>query len=381
MCALLLIAVAVVGGVHIYNSQAAMSEEESNLVFRKALEEALETEGITAESIAVTIEPVYDLTLEQLGFVYFMYYYDTQGFAIVVNTRGFFEVAEFFMQAPDPFAGLEGQRVYLGLMMYLVYYDGVFTDPDTGIELNDEIVDVLYDYALFSNGNDGFIRFTETIHFTNRTISSHDLTRFFPSYLSNAGCVPLAGANIIGYWTRFMPGLVPGFIPGHYVQGIYMYHQNPAGAQPLINDLRQRMGTNAQGGTTIPGFRSGMTSYINSRGRDVHFITTMQGATLNFAAVQQQIRWGRPLAVFSRGFNIIRIVNDSNSTFYEIWTHAESHAMAGFGYNVITYTMPNGAIRTDRFIHVATGDIGRPRAFFNVNFQTQISQVYSVFVF
>jgi len=75
------------------------------------------------------------------------------------------------------------------------------------------------------------------------------------------------------------------------------------------------------------------------------------------------------------------ISHGPNLTGYSVWFHPTNHGMAGFGYSVITYTLPSGKPRTDRFIRVATGHSSRPTAFFNINFQGQIiSRVYAVVV-
>jgi hypothetical protein len=383
LCALTFLAIATFGTTFLHSAEASTPfEEESTLVFRKALEEVLETEGITAEYITVTIEPVYDLNLDHFGFIYFMHYDNYEGFAIVINATGIFEVAEFFMKSPDPFKGFDGQKVYVGLMMYLVYDDGYFIDVESGYVVVEEIVDLLHEHALFKSfGSDGIYTMSETIHFINRTTNAHNLAHGIPSYLSPlpSSCVPVAGANIIGYWGRFFPNLVD-FSVGRYVLGVYMYHIDPAGSQALINNLYARMGTSSQG-TTVAAFRSGMTSYVMSRNRSISFTSTMWGNNFNFAAAQHHLRDGRPLAVFAMGFNMTNIITNPNSTTYCIWFHNGNHAMAGFGYSVITYTLQNGMQRTDRFIRVATGISGRTTAFFNINFNTQIYQVYAVNIF
>jgi len=382
---LAILAIAVFGSIYLHNAEASTQfEEESNIVFRQALDEVLQTEGITAEYIAVTIEPIYDLNLEQMGFMYIMEYYDTQGFAIVINTSGVFEVAEFFMKASNPFDGFYGQKVYVGIMKYLVYYDGYFTDPQTDIILDNEIIELLHEYAVFKGKGEGdFISFSERIYFVNRTAAVHNLAHTTPAYIALnliAACVPTTGANLIGYWTRFFPSLVPGFVPGRYTLGLYLYHVNPAGAQPIIQELFNRMGTGTEG-TNIPQFRSGMTSFVNARGRNISFTSTMNGNNFNFTAAQQQLRNGRPLAIFAMGFSIADIQQGNGVDGVGYWISTGNHAMAGFGYNVITYTLHNGTQRTDRFIRVATGVGARPTAFFNVNFQTQIYQAYAVQIF
>jgi hypothetical protein len=314
-----------------------------------------------------------------------MSYDDYEGFAIVINATGSFEVAEFIMRGDNPFAGFYGQKVYLGLMMYLIYYDGNFINVETGDIVDEEIIELLYEYALFKNNSDDSIMTTnETIHFVNRTANTNNLALATPAYsLSQSGfpasCVPAAGANIIGYWARFFPNLTD-FEVGRYVLGTFMYHNNPAAATALAIELYQRMGTTHEG-TTTPQFRAGMTSYVQSRGRNISFATQMIGSNIHFGAVQAQIRIGRPLAIFSFGFNMINITSGANSTTYCIWYSTGNHAMAVFGYNVITYTLANGTQRTDRFLRVATNFSSRSTAFFNIDFQTQIYRVYAVNIF
>ncbi|MCL2556034.1 MAG: hypothetical protein FWE03_03315 [Firmicutes bacterium] len=391
ICAIAIIAAATLGAVHLYNAEASTPfEEESNLVFRKALEEILETEGITAEYITVTIEPVYDINLDHMGFIYFMHYDNYEGFAIVVHATGMFEVAEFFMQAPNPFNDIDGQKVYIGLMAYLVYNDGDFIDIETGYVVYEEIIEHFQEHALLSSNPFNFINIVQTIEFVNRTAAVHDLAVVFPAYAipnyTPVCFMPTVSSSIIGYWARFFPNLAP-FNVGMYIPGgLYVYWGHDDDSIIIINELNSRMGAIPQWGRMPDHFRQGMTSYVNARGRNISFHSAMfevamGHSTFNFTAAQQQLRNGRPLMLFTWRFNIASIQRHAGVDGIIYRTSTQPHVMAGFGYNVITYTLANGTQRTDRFLRVATGFDGQPVAFFNVGFHAQIFEAYGVNIF
>ncbi|MCL2798153.1 MAG: hypothetical protein FWD58_08900, partial [Firmicutes bacterium] len=54
------------------------------------------------------------------------------------------------------------------------------------------------------------------------------------------------------------------------------------------------------------------------------------------------------------------------------------HAMAGFGYNEVTYTLTNGTTRTDTYIQVATGLGSKTKGYYNIYYNTQIDECFAI---
>ena len=133
-------------------------------------------------------------------------------------------------------------------------------------------------------------------------------------------------------------------------------------------------------GTTINQFFSGLSSYCATQGYSVSYESCMNGYSFSYALAKQKMTAGKPLILFLSGFTAATI--DEN-TGYDIITYISTtgtHAMAGFGYKDITYSLLGGGSRTDNYIAVASGFGECSRGYFNINYNTQIDDVYSVYI-
>lgn len=375
---LVVVLIAALGGVTV--AYAGTFEEECDLVFRKALEEILVEESVTAQTIEITKEPLYDLSLDQLGFIYIMRYDATEGFALVINTDGNFGVSEFYMEATNPYRGYGGQYVYVKLLLYLVWQNDCFIETESGAVLNDETIAALSEKAFSSNGV--VTQGSERIDFISRTPNAFELTKRHPAYypvgISNA-CVPAAGANVIGYWTRYYPELIPGFTPGSVQFGQYLYLETSSAVYPLMETLYYAMETNITGdGTTIAEFRTGMNSYVNGKSKNIYYSSTMTGGNFNYSLTKQKLESGLPLVLFVDRFKVDTFIVGTNQVAVNYSVSDACHAMAGFGYNEITYTLTNGTVRTDTYIQVATGLGSSKKGYYNIYYNTQIDECYAI---
>ncbi|MCL2798045.1 MAG: hypothetical protein FWD58_08350 [Firmicutes bacterium] len=381
ICVAILALIAALGGITLAYVNAGTFEEECDLVFRQALEEILEEEGVTAPTVEVTKEPIYDIALEQLGFLYLMEYgLDGEGFAIVINTDGIFGVAEFYMEGANPYAGYDdAQYIYVKLLCYLVFQDDSFIEPESGVVLDQETVGMLSQKALYSGG--GITSDSETIYYTNKTANTLELALQHPAYtpagLSNA-CVPAAGANVIGYWTRYYSGLA-SITPGYTALGYYLYYLSPNGSEDLTESLYYAMGTNTTGsGTTIAQFKSGMTSYVSGKGRSISYTSTITSGSFNYSLTKSKLADGLPLVLFVDGFRVDSITNGTGWTGLSYIVTDACHAMAGFGYNEVTYTLTSGGTRTDTYIQVATGLGTKSKGYYNIYYNTQVDECFAI---
>lgn len=362
-------------------------EDEANAVFEAALNDFLEEECITAENIAITKEPVYDMFLDRLGYIYTMQYDDSEGYALVINTTGVFQVTEFYFDAENPYNGYSSEdckKIYVNLSSFLVYENGNYIDPETGnYILSSEIIDLLKtkafrgDAAVITTG-------TESFYFENKTINEYKITKRHPAYypvgenITNA-CVPAAGANVIGFWTRYYPELIPGFTPGSIIFGQYLYSEHATEADDVIATLFYLMGTNVVApGTTIQEFRSGMNAYTAQKGRSISYASCMSNGSFNYALAKQKMENNIPLVLFVDGFRIDQFYNSENHTTLDYMTANAAHAITGFGYHEITYTLSGGSVRNDYYIKVATGLGRQSTGYYNINYNTTVDECYAI---
>ncbi len=361
-------------------------EDECDTVFRNAMEEIVSEEDITIDTIKVKREPIYDISLVQLGFIYLMNYNDKEGFALVINTQYSYNVTEFYLEAKNPYEDYHGLNVYVDVLLYLVYINDCYVEVETGNVLKSRDIEILGEKA-FSSTISSFMTGYETVYHIDKNVNKFELTKRHPAYyptgenISNA-CTPAAGANIIGYWTRYYPELVPGFVPGSIQLGQYLYKEWAEEADKLVETLYFEMGTNTEApGTTVAAFRSGMNSFVAKTGRQIDYVSCNAGGNFNYSFAKQKVEEGIPLILFIDGFRIDEFYDMTNQTSLSYMIAESAHAMAGFGYNVTTYTLSNGTRRVDSYIKVATGLVSKPKGYYNINYNTIIDECYAIKIF
>ena len=365
-----------------FASASTVDEAECDLVFRKALEEVIVEEEVTAETIEVRKTPLYDMQHGMLGYAYCMQYEGKEGYALVINTDGDYRVCEFYMTAENPFADSNGEWVYVQPFTYLVRENDLFIDPQTDSVLSDEAVALLSEKAFRASG--AVTLGYDSISYVNRTENAYGLTKRHPAYypagenITNA-CVPATGGNIIGFWTRFCSNLMPGFTPGVMQFGSYRYYELAEEVFPMIAELYTLMGTNTeQPGTSVDGFVRGMNSFVASKGYSISYQSAMNGKSFNYALAKQYLQNGLPLALFVDGLRVETFSTETNIAYVEYIESASCHAMACFGYNDITYTFADGTVRTDSYMQVATGLVMKTKGYYNIYYNTQIDDCMAV---
>lgn len=362
----------------------ASAEDECDRVIFQTLNEIVADEGIVTEDNTVTKEAVYDLHLDPLGYIYYIDLEESDGFAVVVNTDGIFQINEIYLDAKDPYAGYEGQKIYINIMFYAVWDGERYIETRNGLEIdpNDEIFS---ENALYASDEYSLTYDNEQIYYTNRVENHKPLAKRHPAYLPvdlRNGCVPTAGTNIIGFYTRFFPELIPGFTPGIAVGNFYLYYEFPNGIDPVLQTLSDYMGTNVgKIGTDIAGFKKGMTRFCNEKGRSISYNSCMKSKKFSFELAKDYFDMGQPSVVFVNAFQVAELSNkeDHENAKYVIAT--APHAMAGFGYDEITYTLTDGTTRHDDYVMVATGLFSFSTGYFNVNNIANIDDYYSISIY
>lgn len=129
---------------------------------------------------------------------------------------------------------------------------------------------------------------TETFSYSTKTTESYFINPSVPAYYDTLDraymCAPVAGANLIGFYDRYFPNLVPDIATGYARGTRYNYYamsRYETQLQSLINDLATRMGTNSTG-TNKSGFMTGLSSYVTSRNLNVTFTNITQEVTNAF---------------------------------------------------------------------------------------------------
>lgn len=221
------------------------------------------------------------------------------------------------------------------------------------------------DDAYSGNGGESTVA-TEVINYSSKISSPTTfINNSFPAYyntnnsLVNA-CANVAGANIIGFYDRFYDNLIPDHTPGVDRGTSYSYFPmtvDTAKKQAVINDLYVRMATNAPvAGTSQDGYKSGITSYTNSKGYNASFSSVMTGSSLDLSKLQQALSSGKPVSLYLSGYNITQMQDVNNSVTLTKSLFTGNHIMIVYGLKTIDYyNSSNALIKSHTYLYVATG--------------------------
>ena len=366
------------------SANAEVSLEECDKVFAATMNSLIDESDVENGRISATRKPLYDISGEPLGCVYEFSLKDSDGYAIVVNTDGNYVVQEVMPDAVSPYAESEGQCIYVGSMTYLEYSDGVYTDAGSGTVIPDEIVEYLAEDALYADGGSITGSTTVTISYKSRTQNDYSMALSTPDYCTSpyaSSCACIAGANIVGYFDRYCPNLIPNFEPGYEYMGYYFYYGERSTITSVVTQLYSDMGTTASAGTTTAQFLSGMNKYASRAGYTFRYSSCMSGSSFNYSAAKSGMENNKPIALFLTGYNVamISLHDNYDNIGYEL--SAANHVMVGFGYYDVNYTYDSGAQETFNYIYVASGAESKPEGYFNINYNAKINDAYAVSIY
>ena len=363
-----------------------LNNDECDVVFLENIKK-LSEENYTGElTITATKEYVFDMNLKPMGFVYTFYVNNEEGYAIVINTSGTFELQELFFHSTNPYDGLEDNvnRIYVKNMVYLWNSNGHFGVVGAEIFLTDAQLTSLRGIALYADGGT-LTSSSETIYYTSKTENKFENAKRHPGITHISGysntCAPVAGANIVQFWDRYKTNLIANYTPGSTVGSYYLYKNPSSETSSVLIQLYSDMGTNSNGnGTTITQFKSGLVTYCARVNYTVTYTSLMSNNTFSYTSAKQYLAAGIPVVIFLYGFNVVEIDSlDNADAVYYLLSDA-AHVMSGFGYNEITYSLSNGTTRVDKYISVAAGLVAKQRGYLNVESNLQIDDAYAITV-
>ena len=366
------------------SASAEIKEDECDRLFAATVNSLIDESDVENGKISALRKPLYDISVEPLGYVYEFSLKDGDGYAIIVNTDGNYVAQEVMPHAVSPYAESEGTCVYVGTMTYLEYSDGVYTDAESGTVVPEEVVEYLADDALYGDG--GAITGTQVvnIYYKSKSVNENFMAYFIPHNSSSpyvSACACIAGSNIVAYYDRYCPNLIPDYEPGYEYMGYYFYYAQSTEVRNVVTSLYSDMGTTASEGTTAAQFLSGMSKYANRAGYTFGYSSCMSGGNFNYSAAKSGIDNNRATALFLSGYNVAELGEYENRDVAGYILSAANHVMVGFGYRDVTYTYDSGAQETFNYINVASGISDRSEGYFNINYNTKINDAYSVSIY
>lgn len=376
---------AVGGGITAF---ADVSLEECDLCFKQTANALLDVDEVDGTSIVTKRRPLYDLNLNEMGYVYS---FDTgygEGYAIVICDNGVYVAQEFVKSATSPYAGVAEEDelcVYSHTMNYFKSVDGVICDIESSAPLSGTDLEELRKVAFFyqNDGGTTFEQRTVSVEFASRTYDGKSLCHSAPMYINvgwSGGCAAVAGGNLIGYYDRFYEDLIPNHTAGISNGSLFMYNF----ADDYVNDAISTLYADMNGdetGITEDGFKSGMKKYCSRKGRSIDFTSLKSGGKINYDSVKSCINGGNPLVLFLNTYTIcsVYIQGGVSNTYYQIFSG--NHVMPGFGYSDVVYYLNDGTKVENKFINVTTGWADPRTAYFNIDYCTNIVSAYKVNIY
>ena len=221
-----------------------------------------------------------------------------------------------------------------------------------------------------------------TTYFTSREIVEEARTDGgAPAFETTTGihnaCGAIAGAEIVAFYDKYYPNLIPGWDSYYPATGKYRT-QGSSYISAVLSELYTLMQTNVKGdGVSESEFKTGLQTYISNHGYSSSFTSVKSGSTLNYSACKTAIDSNKVIALFIKPGVVYTWGEYSDHDTWTESTISGNHIMYAFGYIQIKYYNSTGLFRTETFLEVSVGRTSPTLAFFKVD-STNLEAAYVV---
>lgn len=210
---------------------------------------------------------------------------------------------------------------------------------------------------------------TETVTFDTRDANAK--INSAPQYAALSGminaCGAVAGAEIVGYYDKYYPDMIPGWQPFFPASGKFRM-QDDVYIPSVMNDLYALMRTNVDDvGVSDSDFVNGLTQYINSKGFSVSMQNVVSGNSIDYSACKSAIDNSKVIALLSKPADLYIIGEQPTQDTISTYTLSGAHIMIAHGYKEVKYYNGNTLTRVDRYLAVSTGLREISAAYYKVN--------------
>lgn len=217
------------------------------------------------------------------------------------------------------------------------------------------IVEVRYSLD-FQGGEFDYIQY-RNIYYSQRSRELYENPYKLPTFYSGleSACSVNAGGVAITYNDRLYDNLIPNYAPKR-TSIRFTYGTQSQAINDMFSNLYSLMGTNSLG-TTISGFKNGMTSYVNQRGYNIS-LTKATGSyhNLNWEYLKEQLSQEKIAVVFVHEFSLvapseIQIKDGYDNIQHKLYTGY--HTMPVYGYLEYNYyDSKRGVSQKDTYLWV-----------------------------
>lgn len=221
------------------------------------------------------------------------------------------------------------------------------------------------------------------IYYSNRSRNNYENPYKLPTFYSGleSACTVNAGGVAITYNDRLFDNLVPNYAP-RQTSIRFTYGTQSQAINNMFASLYSLMGTNSLG-TTISGFKNGMTSYVNQKGYSISLHkATGDYYNLNWEYLKEQLSQEKVAIVFVHDFSLItpseiQIKNGYDSIQHKLYTGY--HTMSVYGYLEYNYYDFNGSfLQKDTYLWVQNCYSSADLELLSVNNYSVIDDAYII---
>ena len=220
----------------------------------------------------------------------------------------------------------------------------------------------------------------EEFTYDSYTRTNTNIDTLIPNYSSSHGtngCTPTAGCIVTAYYDSLYSNLLPNYDPYYtYNNRVYWQIQNDT-INAMQVELYNLMGTNTESaGTSVAQFKTGMTSYYNTRGYNITYNNVSSSITST-----NVINWftqEKPIILFLTSYDFYPVMNfNITNTGASILGLRETvgHAVVACAYYEYTFYTNNQISRLDKWLYVAFGDGNY--GFLSINDTSYIHEAYT----
>ncbi len=221
------------------------------------------------------------------------------------------------------------------------------------------------------------------VYYSTRTTEYYENPYRLPTFVTSLpmACAVSAGGVTITYNDRLYGNLIPNYAPRQTSIRFTYGTQNDV-IDNMFQSLYDLMGTNSQG-TTISGFKRGMTSYVNNRGYSLDLQqTTGSYSNLNMDYLKAQLRQEKVAVVFVHSFSLVTTTEIQTYDGYDNIPHKlydGYHVIPVYGYRDFSYYDANGDfIQKDTYLYVQNCYNDATLEFLSVNNYCTIDDAYFI---
>lgn len=225
---------------------------------------------------------------------------------------------------------------------------------------------------------------TYDIYYDSYEMDDTHLERLCPNY-ENVNhvnsCAPMAATIIVGYYDYEFENLVPNYSTCYYYNGTYGYRPRSSEVQDVKDQLYTLMGTNTESpGTSVAQFKSGFTSYVNSKGLNISYNSC--GNTFNLQTAINYLNQGQPIAVFVSGYEYfpeVGLYREDGHFSMGGRSSTNTHVFVAYGYRQYRYYDENGLFKTENYLVVVFGD--GTQGLLSIDRVTNIDEAYAIDIY